>query len=363
MDDRPDDDGPDSGPPLPPEDRLWRHPSELGAAALGTMDRPGSERRTWPLVGLAALVGAGATLVVVAAVGGLGERVVTRDVVERVAVAPVATLPVATLAPESVGDVAEGVSPAVVRLEIDTGDDDGGHVTGSGVLFRDNGYLLTSAHVVRGSASIDVILASGETHEGELVGSDPLTDIAVVSIDVEDVPTAVLGSADQLAVGDPAVALGSPMALEGGPSLTVGVISALGRTVVPDGDGAVPLHDMIQTDAPIAPGSSGGALLDRRGAVVGITTAVSLDGAGVQGLGFATPIDVARSVANDLIITGQAHHPWLGIEGADVDAETAADLDVEGGAIVQTVAGGSPADRAGLDVDDVITGVGGERIT
>jgi putative serine protease PepD len=364
MDDGRDDEDPRPFPPLPPEDRLWRHPSEVGAAAgaasPGAAPPAGRRRAHWITAALAAVVGAGVTLVVVGVTGGFGERVVSRDVVERVAVAPVATLPVGT-APGGEADVAAVASaahPAIVRLEIDP--EEGEARYGSGVVFRDNGYVLTSAAVVGTSGSIDVVLASGRTFSGERVGTDPLTDVAVVKIDGEGLPTAVLGTAESLAVGQPAISVGSPVALRGGPSLTVGVISGLGRTVAEGSeDDTRALHDMIQTDAPPAPGASGGALLDRRGAVVGITTSVGAATADAEGLGFATPIDVARAVANDIIIVGHARHPWLGIQGGDLDAGSAGEMGISGGAVVQAVDGGSPADVAGLDEDDVITSLAG----
>ncbi|HLY84642.1 MAG TPA: PDZ domain-containing protein, partial [Acidimicrobiales bacterium] len=161
-------------------------------------------------------------------------------------------------------------------------------------------------------------------------------------------------------VGQTAVAIGSPLGLAGGPSVTVGVVSALGREV--DSNGGPPLLDMIQTDAPIAEGSSGGALVGGDGSVIGITTATAVGVSGPQGLGFATPIDIARTVADQLITTGHVTHVWLGIEGEDVDSDTAGRLGITGGAAVDKVASGSPAATAGIAASDVITGVDGAPI-
>jgi putative serine protease PepD len=231
------------------------------------------------------------------------------------------------------------------------------------VLYRDDGHLLTNAHVVQQADAIEVSLADGSTHEARLVGIDALTDIAVLRIplpeDGRPYPTAVLGTAADLAVGQPVVAIGSPLGLAGGSSVTTGVVSALGREVEAEG---ASLLDMVQTDAAISPGSSGGALLDGRGAVIGITTAVGVSEAGAEGLGFAVPVDVARSVAEDIITTGRAVHSWLGVHGSDLDRRTATDLGVGGGARIERVVDGSPADEAGVVPSDVIVGVEGEAV-
>jgi S1-C subfamily serine protease len=187
---------------------------------------------------------------------------------------------------------------------------------------------------------------------------DPLTDVAVIDLDADDLPVAVLGTAEHLEVGAPAVAIGSPLGLRGGPSVTTGVISALDRTIEPsEGE---PLHGMLQTDAPIAPGSSGGALVDTAGAVVGIVTAVANESGGR--FGFATPIDLAHRVAVQLIEEGRVRHGWLGIQGGDLSSEEAASLGVERGAVLRRVADDSPAAEAGLAPDDVITDVDGEAV-
>ena len=155
--------------------------------------------------------------------------------------------------------------------------------------------MLTNNHVVQGASSITAVMSDGDKVKARIVGTDPLTDIAVVKLDADPQPAvAMLGTAESLKVGQLAVAIGSPLGLAGGPSVTVGVVSAIGRQV--DGGDGIPLLDMIQTDAPIAPGSSGGALVDASGEVIGITTALAVDDSGPRGLGFATPVDVARTV-------------------------------------------------------------------
>lgn len=356
LDDDPDDDLPGSTPLLPPEDRLWRHPSELHALTGWAGTVPERPRPVWPVALGSGVVGALLAVAGVAAVGdGVGVRVVERQVVERVAVTSALGL---QPAPRSgVVDIAERVSPAITRVEV--AGDEGGR-SGSGVLFRDDGYLLTNAHVVESGGDVTVVLADGEEHDGDVVGTDEETDIAVLHIDGERLPTAVLGTAIGLEVGEAAVAIGSPLGLRGGPSVTTGVVSALGRRVDrPDGP---PLHDMIQTDAPIQPGSSGGALLDASGAVIGITTAIAVSDVGAEGLGFATPIDLARAVADDIITTGEARHVWLGVEGMDLTATEAAELGVDGGALVHRVVDGSPAEGSGLADGDVIVEVDGRPV-
>lgn len=356
----PDDDGDEdvapAGPPLPPDDRLWRHPSELrdhgtGATTLTSRPEVGPGRTTaWSQVLLAGLTGALLATAVIAATGSFSPGVVERAVVEKVAVTPVVSSPMLQGRRDVVA-VTHRLSPSIVRLDVVR---DEGTATGSGVIFRDDGMLLTSAHVVAGTASLSAVLTDGRRVRGELVGLDHLTDVAVVDLDGDGFPVAVLGTAEGLEAGATAIAIGSPLGLEGGPSVTTGVVSALGRRVeVPDGES---LHGMIQTDAPIAPGSSGGALVDTNGSVVGITTALAAEPSGR--FGFATPIDLARRVAHQLIGTGRMVHGWLGVEGSNLSPDRANDLGLVGGAVVRAVWPGSPADAAGLAEGDVIVGVG-----
>ena len=342
--------------PPPPDDRLWRHPSEVDTAAPAPpRARSARVAGVWAVPLVSGLVGSVLTFGLVASSGAL-DRPAPEPVIIRESVATTGgggrTAPA-----DRVVRIAEDVSPAIVRIEV-SGARPG---TGSGVVFRDDGYVLTNAHVVDGAQSIDVVLSDGSEHPGELIGSDDLTDVAVGKIDGDGpFPAALLGSAAGLRVGQATVAIGSPLGLIGGSSVTTGVVSALGRRV--GGRDGPPLLDMIQTDAAIAPGSSGGALLDDGGAVIGITTAIAVSEAGAEGLGFATPIDIARSVADDIIATGSAVHVWLGIEGRDMDNASAERSEVGGGAVVVSVVEGGPADDAGLLADDIIVGVAGEQV-
>lgn len=360
LDDDADDDVGDARPPLPPDDRLWRHPSELrqhGPGRTAVIPAPaGAARRpvTWAVALVAGFTGVALSTAVIALTGSLSPRVVEREVVEKVAVTPVVSSPMVR-GERGVVAVAERLSPAIVRLDV-AGID--GSSTGSGVLFRDDGLLLTSAHVVADTTEISVVLTDGRRLEGHLVGLDEVTDVALVDIDGTGFPVAVLGTSEGLEVGAPTIAIGSPLGLVGGPSVTTGVISAVDRRV--QAASGEPLHGMIQTDAPIAPGSSGGALVDANGAVIGITAAVA-DQAGGR-FGFATPIDLAHRVADEILRTGRMVHGWLGVEGADLATEEARELGLEGGALLRAVASRSPAAAGGLLVDDIVTEVDGRPV-
>ncbi len=364
MDDETFDDGTPSTP-LPPDDRLWRHPTELRAPAVGSIgapkEGPSNAIGGGRLVAIALLAGLSASLLTyggLAATGSLG-RDTTREVVVREAATNVSTQTSVARSTSSsdIVAIARETSPAIVRVEVSGATS----ASGSGVVFRSDGYVMTNQHVVDGASDVIVVLADGTEASASVVGGDALTDIAVVKIDGDgSYPTAVLGSATGLQVGQTAVAIGSPLALSGGASVSVGVVSALGRRVQTE-DGV--LLDMIQTDAAINPGSSGGALLDGNGNVIGITTAVAVSDVGAEGLGFATPIDVARSVADELIVTGSVRHAWIGISGRDLSSDQADELGVDGGAVVESVTADSPAWAAELAEGDIVLEVDGRPVT
>ena len=308
---------------------------------------------------LAGLVGAVLATGVGVAFGGFDRSTTVVRPVERVVDTGTAQVTSASNPKETdVVDIAARLRPSIVELQVDGPK---GKASGSGVIFRSDGYVLTNNHVVSGSTSIVAILADGHQLKARLVGADPETDMAIIKFDAGVMPVATMGSATGLKVGQLAVAIGSPLGLAGGPSVTVGVVSALGRQV--DASDGPTLLDMIQTDAPIAPGSSGGALVDESGNVIGITTAVAVGDSGPQGLGFATPIDIAREVGEQLIATGHVIHVWLGVEGEDADGDIANGLGIAGGAVVKDVVNGSPAAKAGIAVGDVITQVDGIQVT
>lgn len=361
LDDEGDDEVRAGGPPLPPDDRLWRHPSELGPHGLarGSVGSPRAAPASRPpmksvaLVGV--LVGAGLVVGVLAITGSLSPRVVDHQIIEKVAVTPVVSSPMMR-GERGVAAVAERLGPSIVRLDI--GRPDGASV-GSGVLFRDDGLVLTSAQVVLGATSIGAVLSDGRRLTGRLVGLDAMTDVALVDLDGQGFPVAVLGTTQGIEIGAPTIAIGSPHGAGAGLSVTTGVISALDRRV--NAPGGQTLHGMIQTDAPIVAGSSGGALVDASGAVIGIVASVE---AGPDGrFGFATPIDLAHRVAQELLATGHMAYGWLGVEGSDLTTETAQAMQVDGGALVEGVTSGSPAAAAGLTVGDVITELGDQPVT
>ncbi len=254
---------------------------------------------------------------------------------------------------ETVIGIAEGVRPAIVNVAMTYAQGTG---SGSGVIYNSDGLIMTNNHVVDGASQIQVELENGKKFDATLLGGDPDTDIAVLRIDETGLRSAVLGTATTLRIGEPAVAIGNPLGLEGGPTVTVGFISALGRTVRTSAD-EPPLVDMIQTDASIAEGSSGGALLNADGEVIGITTAIAVSQAGAGDIGFATPIDIAQNVADQIVRGGSVQHPFLGIRGTDFNDGS------QRGALIISVEPGTPAAAAGLEPDDVVTAVDGKAVT
>lgn len=336
-------DGPSSTPWVSPDDRLWRHPSEVGFLRTARDVKP----TPWSLGLLSGTIGALLVFGLMALAGlfrpatVLEERAVPMPMPAKAGAVDIPTL-------------AARARPAIVKVEVRSAS---GESSASGVIFRTDGHVLTNAHAVEGASELTVQTSDGERVPGRVVGSDPDTDLAVVKIDGMNLPVVTLGRSTGLRVGETAIAIGSPLGLDGGPSVSVGVISALSRSV--RGEDGKPLLDMIQTDASIAPGSSGGALLDVTGSVVGITTAIAIDSrVGGESLGFATPVEVARDVAHQLIEKGHVVHAWLGIEGDDVLAGP----DGTSGALVRQVMPGSPASKAGILAGDVITSLEGRPV-
>ena len=260
--------------------------------------------------------------------------------------------------------VASAVTPSVVRIDIldETGEAQG---LGSGVIYSSDGYIITNNHVVQQAASLEVKLSSNETLPAELIGTDPLNDLAVVKIDRTGLPAINLRD-DVPVVGEMAIAIGSPFGLDA--SVTAGVVSAVGRDItVPSADGqsAQVIPAVIQTDAAINPGNSGGALVDAEGRLIGINTAILSATGGSQGVGFAIPVAQAIATADQLIETGVVRHAFLGVSGVDVTPELAERLDRPDleGAVLTLVTEGSGAAEAGLQVDDIVVALDDEPIT
>ncbi len=242
---------------------------------------------------------------------------------------------------------------------------------GSGVIYDAKGYVLTNNHVIEGADQLLVTLPDGRSFKATLTGADPLTDLAVLKINGSNLPVAPLGNSAQLQVGDWVVAIGNALALNGGPTVTAGVASALGRSVQEPVDASGQpgpyLFDVIQTSAPINPGNSGGPLVNLEGQVVGIDTLVAGEaGPGVQaqGIGFAIGINTAKPIADQLVATGQVIHPYLGIDYIPLTPAIAAHLGItqQTGVVVGDVAADAPAAHAGLQRDDVIAAIDGQQL-
>jgi len=228
---------------------------------------------------------------------------------------------------------------------------------GSGFIVSSDGLVLTNAHVVREAREVTVKLADRREYAARVLGSDPVTDVAVLRIDAKDLPTVLLGDPRQLEVGDPVLAIGAPYGLE--QTATQGIVSAKGRSL--PGDAVVPF---IQTDAAVNPGNSGGPLFDGNGAVVGINAQIYSQSGGYQGLAFAIPIDVALKVKDQIVATGKASHARLGVTVQDLNHALAESFGLKrpDGALVASVGKGSAAEAAGLKPGDVIVEVNGQAV-
>lgn len=244
--------------------------------------------------------------------------------------------------------------------------------TGTGVIISSDGYILTNNHVVGGSESLIVALATGEEVRAQIVGVDPNTDLAIIKIDPPSALTvAKLGDSDEIRPGQMAIAIGNPYRLDN--TVTVGVISAVNRTLTVDG--SYRIRGVIQTDAAINPGNSGGPLLNSNGEVIGINSAIITTTEGFQGIGFSIPINIAKEISSELIEKGRVVRPWLGITGTDLtrDMAESLDLSITSGVILVSVEEDGPADKAGLrgseshifsstfEPGDIIIEIGGEK--
>jgi S1-C subfamily serine protease len=232
---------------------------------------------------------------------------------------------------------------------------------GSGVIYRSDGYIITNNHVVEGARTVEVAFADGTTEQGEVVGTDQITDLAVIKVNRDGLPAASFSDDKQLAVGQLTVAIGSPSGFQS--TVTSGVLSGMGREFPPEltgGQQESSLVDLLQTDAPISPGNSGGALADRDGQVIGINVAyLPPNETGAEGIGFAIPSYTVVSVADQLIKSGEAQHPYLGVAVSDLTPQVSNRFGVsaESGALIAKVEPGGPADGAGIRAGDVVTGL------
>ena len=291
---------------------------------------------------------------------------------------PVPTIPPAQPEPApmlvlpNVADTVERVRPAVVSIVAEAisrdrfGNERSSFGSGTGVIFSSDGLVLTNNHVIEGAAKITVTMDDGSQLEAELLGADGIADLAVLKLPGTFETSLPLAQDVQLRVGEWVIAIGNALALPGGPTVTVGVVSALGRTI--GGSTGSPLYDLIQTDTVINPGNSGGPLISLDGRLVGINTAV-LRGSGgggpaIEGIGFAINMETAVLVADQLVKDGRVKWAWMGVFLADLIPEMAAELGlpIREGVGIQDVLPGGPSDQSGIRQGDIILSMGGSKV-
>ena len=270
----------------------------------------------------------------------------------------------------NIADTVESVRSSVVSIVSDTVSRDmfglrQGEGSGSGVIFDSSGLILTNNHVIKDSTKITVTLDDGTQKEASIIGYDKLSDLAVIQIPGDYYPFIPLENDSNLRVGDWVIAIGNALALPGGPTVTVGVVSALGRNIDISRDST--LTDLIQTDTVINPGNSGGPLLNLKGNIVGINTVVvrgnANDGTSIEGIGFAVNIDTAALVAKQLIDTGKVKWAWMGAYLSDLDPEKAAayQLSVREGVVIQAIVDDAPSSISDLIPGDIIMAINGNK--
>ncbi len=267
--------------------------------------------------------------------------------------------------PSDIELAVQDVKPAVVFLSVQVeatgpfGMPEEQEGVGSGVIIDQEGFVLTNNHVIAGARTIDVVLPDGRSFEGTVVGRSPERDLAIVDIATDDeLPVAELGQSDNLRIGQSVVAIGNALGLPGGPTVTTGVVSALGRTIEV-GQGMPPMENLVQTDAAINPGNSGGPLINLNGEVVGINTARIQQ---AEGIGFAVGVDTARQFVQQVV--EQEPQPFIGITGLDLSPALAQqhNLPADRGILIVEVAPGSPADEADVQRSDILQGMNGTEI-
>jgi len=262
----------------------------------------------------------------------------------------------------SVSDVVTKVKPTLVSISVVSTNLDiflraiSSPSAGSGITIDPNGYIVTNFHVIDGAENLTVTLPDGRTFPANIVGVDELSDLAVIKIDANNLPSASFGDSDKTQIGDWVIAMGNALNLKGGPTVTLGILSAKGRTI--DTQSGT-LYDLIQTDAAINDGNSGGPLLDLHGQVIGINSAILRQ---AQGIGFAISSNTATPIIKSMIETGQVIRPLIGLNGRDVTPGIANQLglDTTNGIVISRIFSNGPADSAGLILGDVITSIDGK---
>ena len=269
--------------------------------------------------------------------------------------------------------IAEIATKTIVQVQVGERDENGDFISvggGSGVVIEKNGLIITNHHVIEDATDVRVIFEDGRMYESEIIGSDRLTDIGVIKINIESLTPISFGNSSDILVGDLAVAIGHPLTLGAAPTVTTGIISALDRRLDVGSDAmntGVTLFGLIQTDAPITRGSSGGALLNQNGELIGITTAIATADVGAEGLGFAVPINLAMSIVKDILDDGKVLHAFLGILGAQYFEVADDGARIFSGVLIQELYG--PADdiyaigKAGALAGDIIKKVNDINVT
>ncbi len=236
--------------------------------------------------------------------------------------------------------------------------------SGSGVIIRPDGYIVTNNHVVAGATSIQVTLNNNQQYEATVVGTDPATDVAIIKVDATDLPAIALGNSDALRLGEWVLAIGSPLGAQLRSTITAGIVSAKGRSM-PDNSGEFKIESFIQTDAAVNPGNSGGALVNKKGELVGINTAIVSQTGSYTGYSFAVPVNIVKRVADDLMDFGSVKRALLGITMGTVDKKFADEMKLSSvsGVYINEVLKGSAAEKAGLKKNDVIVAIDGQKVT
>ncbi len=236
--------------------------------------------------------------------------------------------------------------------------------SGSGVIIRPDGYIVTNNHVVNGATSIQVTLNNNEQYEATVVGTDPATDVAIIKVNATNLPTIPMGDSDALRLGEWVLAIGSPLGVQLRSTITAGIVSAKGRSM-PDYSGEFKIESFIQTDAAVNPGNSGGALVNKKGELVGINTAIVSQTGSYTGYSFAVPVNIVKRVAQDLMDFGSVKRAVLGISMGTVDKKFADEMKLSSinGVYINEVMKGSAAEKAGLQKNDVIVAIDGQKIT
>lgn len=347
---------PPSAPPLFP----------YAAAPIPPVAIEPAPKSTWVTPLVAGFVGA-ATVAAALWIAGVFTDDAIQTTVTTATGQPVAIREVVTTGDQtSATAVARKVVPSIVTVEVGIGGNGAFQpfASGSGVVLTSDGLIITNHHVVDDAERVQVIFGDGRIYEAEIVGSDRRTDLAVLRIDTTGLIPIEIGSTETAEIGQVAIAVGSPLGLLGGPSLTVGVVSAFGRQVQTGPDQSDILFDMLQTDAPITEGSSGGALVDGSGRLLGITSAIGVSSAGAEGIGFAIPVELVTRITDEIIETGDVDHAFLGVSLDMAFEQTTDGAFVPSGALVSEFAvDPSAAQTAGVEAGDLVIAYNGSTVS